>query len=215
MLDSFRETSDEKLARAIHLIEEGKKQEASKILANILTVEPNVELAWLWLADCSESRERKVQCLQKAIKINPKRASTQKALIDLMCTPTPIQASHQVEIVTASPRNDLQSQPTTIIPGQDVTTISQQEAITPPNRSKSINITISQSKLNDEIRERYKKYQEELKQIEKNEHLKEKKKTEKPKIKYPTNVKSALSEKLDRDSQQLNQAFMLKSKIPK
>jgi hypothetical protein len=78
-------TTNEKLALAIGLIKQGKKQEGAKILANLLTLEPGLELAWLWLADCSESRERKINCLQMAIKINPNRAATQKALIDLMC----------------------------------------------------------------------------------------------------------------------------------
>jgi hypothetical protein len=82
-------TSNEKLALAIRLIKQGNKQEGAKILANLLTLEPGLELAWLWLADCSESRERKINCLQMAIKINPNRTGTQKALIDLMCVSQP------------------------------------------------------------------------------------------------------------------------------
>lgn len=81
------DSSSEKLHKAISLIKLGEKAKGSEILTNLLILEPGLELAWIWLADCATTRERKIQCLQMANKINPTRMSVQNALVNLNCVP--------------------------------------------------------------------------------------------------------------------------------
>lgn len=73
-----------RLNEAIRLIKAGQKEAGKNILTNLLTLHPNLEVAWLWLADCAENRERKIYCLQKAFEINPQRPQLRKVLDELL-----------------------------------------------------------------------------------------------------------------------------------
>lgn len=75
---------NQKLAEAIRLIQVGKKLEGANILANMLSMDPRIEVAWLWLYVCVETNERKVYCLQRALDINPERAGAREALETLL-----------------------------------------------------------------------------------------------------------------------------------
>jgi hypothetical protein len=68
------------LQSAINLIKIGDRQKAFTILAQITSNDPNNERAWLWLAVCVESVERKKYCLERVLIINPANENANKYL---------------------------------------------------------------------------------------------------------------------------------------
>jgi hypothetical protein len=78
---------EEELTQAVVLIKAGKKLEAVPLLKNILKVDREVELAWLWLSACVETRDNKKYCYQEALRINPANPHAKKALEQLEPAP--------------------------------------------------------------------------------------------------------------------------------
>jgi len=72
--------SNDSISEAIELIENGKENNASKILARIVLDNPQDETAWFWLSKCLEEPRKKRFCLEKVLEINP---NNQHALEDL------------------------------------------------------------------------------------------------------------------------------------
>lgn len=68
------------VASAIAMIKSGDKNGGAKILAGLVRKEPDNEIAWLWLAVCAPDVERRRQCLQQVLRINPNNLDAQKAL---------------------------------------------------------------------------------------------------------------------------------------
>lgn len=68
------------LKHAISLAKKGEKEPARQILVQIVEVEPDNELAWLWLADCAMSNEERRMCLMRALRINPNNVYVRNAL---------------------------------------------------------------------------------------------------------------------------------------
>jgi tetratricopeptide (TPR) repeat protein len=71
------------LQSAIELIKNGNKLEGEKELQEILSKDSEIELAWLWLSTCKTDSIDKMDCLNKALRINPNNNHAQKALYDL------------------------------------------------------------------------------------------------------------------------------------
>lgn len=67
----------------IAFFKSGNKAQASKIFLTITELEPQNEIAWLWLAACEEKVEKKQTYLHKALSINPDNRNAQKALAEL------------------------------------------------------------------------------------------------------------------------------------
>ena len=98
--------SSEKLSAAIKIIKSGDKATGTRLLAEILKVEPTNETAWLWLATCADKVETKKFCLRKALSINPNNQVVKKALERLEQPPQPaleeIAPNQQVEEIPFS-----------------------------------------------------------------------------------------------------------------
>ncbi len=81
LLDLLVEGREEGLAEilkaGIKMAQEGKKTEAKRLLLYVTDVQPNNEVAWLWLASVSEYPEELLCFLKNVLRINP---SNQRAL---------------------------------------------------------------------------------------------------------------------------------------
>ncbi len=58
------------------------------LLMQSLKIEPKNEMAWLWLSRTMAEPEKKIQCLERALKLNPTNEQT-KALISKLATDSP------------------------------------------------------------------------------------------------------------------------------
>jgi thioredoxin-like negative regulator of GroEL len=76
---AIRENISDKLDQAIELIKSGDKQAGLKILAQVLTKEPNNESAWMWMAKAA-IEEKKHLYYQKVLQINPHHEEALQAL---------------------------------------------------------------------------------------------------------------------------------------
>jgi len=70
----------ELLKQADYNFQRGNRELAKKYLAELISSYPNEEAAWLLLARVVEEKERKIECFERAIKINPKNTETKIAL---------------------------------------------------------------------------------------------------------------------------------------
>jgi hypothetical protein len=62
---------DNDLQQAVTLIKSGDKTRGGQILAEIVKRDPRNENAWLWLASCVSTNEKKIYCLKKVLVIDP------------------------------------------------------------------------------------------------------------------------------------------------
>lgn len=77
------------LQRASELIKSGQKKEGGELLIELLKDEPQNEQAWLWLAAAVRGREKKKECLNRVLTINPENAQARKLLATLEEIPSP------------------------------------------------------------------------------------------------------------------------------
>ena len=63
--------SEDALNQGIELIRSGNIPMGTKILAEIVKQDPQNDAAWAWLSVCYAEKERKLYCLNRAIRINP------------------------------------------------------------------------------------------------------------------------------------------------
>ena len=66
--------------QADYTFQRGNRELAKKYLAELLAAYPNDEPAWMLLARVVEEKERKVECYQRVLKINPNHAEAKLAL---------------------------------------------------------------------------------------------------------------------------------------
>jgi hypothetical protein len=59
------------LKQADYTFQRGNRELARKYLTELLAAHPNEEAAWVLLAKVEEEKERKVECYQRALKLNP------------------------------------------------------------------------------------------------------------------------------------------------
>jgi hypothetical protein len=64
--------SDDALNQGIELINSGNIPMGLKVLAEVVKEDPQNDMAWVWLSACYSEKERKIYCLNRAVKINPK-----------------------------------------------------------------------------------------------------------------------------------------------
>jgi hypothetical protein len=106
--------SPKKLEIAIAEIKAGNKSSGLYLLSDVVKAEPKNELAWLWLATCVDSIDKKKFCLNKALSINPNNQIAHKALSQLDRPPEP-----SLEEIIANPVTV--PQPTTFASTKQVT----------------------------------------------------------------------------------------------
>lgn len=76
-------TIRDQIREAAQAIKEGNRTKARGILRDIVSREPNNELAWLWLSVAMEDTAKRAQCLEKVLTINPNNAKAKTALARL------------------------------------------------------------------------------------------------------------------------------------
>ncbi len=80
---------DEKLSQAINLFNAGKKQDALKLLTDILKNDPSNSHAWYGMALCHEDIEKKKYCLNRVLALDPSNTKARQLLDDLIIFDTP------------------------------------------------------------------------------------------------------------------------------
>lgn len=74
---------DERLKAGIEAARRGDRANAQKLLRQVVTSNPNNEVAWMWLASVAESLQERRSCLERALRINPRNSRAQEALRQL------------------------------------------------------------------------------------------------------------------------------------
>ncbi len=77
---------DERLKAGIDAARRGDRANAQKLLRQVVTSNPNNEVAWMWLASVAESLQERRACLERAVRINPNNTRAQEALRQLGAT---------------------------------------------------------------------------------------------------------------------------------
>ena len=73
----------ELLKQADYTFQRGNRDLAKKYLSELLTEYPNEESAWMLLARVVEEKERKIECYQRVVKINPNNNEAKIGIIRL------------------------------------------------------------------------------------------------------------------------------------
>ena len=73
----------ELLKQADYTFQRGNRDLAKKYLSDLLTQYPNEEAAWMLLARVVEEKERKIECYEHALKINPNNSEAKIGVIRL------------------------------------------------------------------------------------------------------------------------------------
>ena len=79
----------ELLTQADYTFQRGNRELAEKYINDILAVYPDDEPTWMLLARVVEEKERKVQCYERVLKINPKNEEAKLALVRVRATINP------------------------------------------------------------------------------------------------------------------------------
>jgi hypothetical protein len=69
--------------QAIKLIEAGRFEQAHSVLLGVLKTQPKNDAAWYWMSKVVDSDELREECLQEALKYNPRNTLAQAALDEL------------------------------------------------------------------------------------------------------------------------------------
>ena len=71
------------LHQAVQLAQAGQRSEARQLLWQFLQVEPNNEVAWLWLASVAADQGEYRRALNEVLRINPANQRAQQLLAEL------------------------------------------------------------------------------------------------------------------------------------
>jgi Tol biopolymer transport system component len=96
-----QDSAQEKLKLGIEAARRGDKAAAQILLRQVVAVDPNNELAWMWLASAVESVSERRACLERALQINPNNTRAREALSRLEPAQTPRRAAVQPRVVRA------------------------------------------------------------------------------------------------------------------
>ena len=73
----------EDLKKAISAIKLGDKETARRILVKILKSDSQNEFAWLWMTKVVDTNEKRLDCLQKVLEINPRNEVAKRGIRQL------------------------------------------------------------------------------------------------------------------------------------
>lgn len=76
-----------RLNAGIDAVRSGDLAQARRLLQQVITADPNNELAWMWLASAVTTPAERRACLERALKINPNNVRAQEALRRLETSP--------------------------------------------------------------------------------------------------------------------------------
>ena len=71
--------TDTQLQDAITLAQAGQSTEARRLLLEVVSVDPEREVAWMWLATLATAQEERLEYLERALTLNPHNPRTQEA----------------------------------------------------------------------------------------------------------------------------------------
>jgi hypothetical protein len=91
-----------KLEQAVQAIKTGDKAAGLVLLAQVIRTDPNNESAWIWMATAQDDPEKKKQCLERVLRINPANERVRRALT--MMFPAPVQPEAVPEAIQAAPQ---------------------------------------------------------------------------------------------------------------
>jgi hypothetical protein len=86
-------TVDELLAQSIAAYNDGEREQASILLAQVLQADANNERAWLWLSGIVITDAERLFCIKRILAINPHHSVAQRALMLLPAGLEPVQPS--------------------------------------------------------------------------------------------------------------------------
>jgi hypothetical protein len=92
------------IQQAIKLIEAGKFDQAHAVLLEKLQSDPKNDVAWYWMSKVVATDELREECLQEALKHNPKNALARSALEELGDKPVAAPASKWGPIEQTAPK---------------------------------------------------------------------------------------------------------------
>ncbi len=75
--------SSEKLRQGIEAARKGDKATAQKLLRQVVEIDKDNEIAWMWLASTMDNLQERKQALEQALRINPENTRAQEALNQL------------------------------------------------------------------------------------------------------------------------------------
>jgi hypothetical protein len=100
----------EMMAQARRALREERWDDAQSILVNVVVTEPGNDEAWLLLAETIQDPERKMECLEKARRIDPRNPATQRAIQSLQ-NEIARAAFGQMPAPAESPPNEIPTRP--------------------------------------------------------------------------------------------------------
>jgi hypothetical protein len=93
---------DPKLEQAIQAIKTGDKAAGLVLLAQFIRTDPSNETAWIWMATAQDDPEKKKQCLERVLRINPANERVRRAIATMF--PAPVQPEAAPATVEAAPQ---------------------------------------------------------------------------------------------------------------
>lgn len=91
------------IQQAIQLIEAGRFGQAQALLLEKLKADPSNDVAWFWMSKVVATDELREECLQEALKHNPKNALARAALNEMQEEPV-LQASKWSTVESTAPK---------------------------------------------------------------------------------------------------------------
>jgi hypothetical protein len=98
----------DQIQQAIKLIETGNFDQAHSLLLDKLKVDPKNDVAWFWMSKVVATDDLREECLQEALKYNPKNSLARAALDELQDEPV-VPASKWSSIESGAPKTKTRS----------------------------------------------------------------------------------------------------------
>ena len=120
--------------RGIAAAKAGDRDEARRLLQSAIRLEPDNEVAWLWLASVARDVQERLFCLEKLLQINPNNESARKAMATLtgQAEPAPAPAIRPIGGVKLqpppAPAEPVGSLPPVPLPDADAVAEAQRQA---------------------------------------------------------------------------------------
>lgn len=101
------------LQRAIELAQAGYRDDARPMLKQVLLQDPNLPLAWLWLAAVSSDEQERIGALQRVLALDPTNERAKEALESLGVVEGEMPVGENPAIATPAPILDVDPSPPT------------------------------------------------------------------------------------------------------